>query len=110
MNAVIRDRDTVLGTHTGATGLAPTRPGYEQPRDRHTTASVATHGRDARQSLARQDRLLDSHDPPAMAIRALTTGDPVPGSVRHTDPSTRGTRHGRSMTTAHDSRTALIDV
>jgi pimeloyl-ACP methyl ester carboxylesterase len=34
----------------------------------------------------------------------------VPGSVRHTDPSTRGTRHGRSMTTAHDTRTALIDV
>ena len=45
-----------------------------------------------------------------MAIRALTTGDPVPGSVRHTDPSTRGTRHGRSMTTAQDTRTALIDV
>ena len=34
----------------------------------------------------------------------------MPGSVRHTDPSTRGTRHGRSMTTAQDTRTALIDV
>ena len=55
--------------------LAPTRPGLEQPRDRHTTASVPAHGRDACQPPARQDRLLESRHPPAMATRALKRPD-----------------------------------